>query len=71
LQALDASGFTKEITQRIIIKTFVPAMHRTVLIVIRNADQVGKLIAPNLTTGFGCTTRAAVKHSIDQPASVD
>jgi hypothetical protein len=46
-------------------------MHRTVLVVIRNADQVWKLIAPNLTTGFGGTTRAAMKHSIDQPASVD
>ena len=41
-------------------------MNRAVVIVITDADQVGKLLTPHLAAGLRGSPRAAVEHRIDQ-----
>ena len=43
-------------------------MHRTVLVVVRHAHQVGELVAPDHAAGLRDATGTAVEHSIDQLA---
>jgi hypothetical protein len=71
IHPVHAAGFWEALAQARRSKAFLPSMDRTVLVMVRDAHEVRKLLAPDHPAGFRDATRTAVEHRIDQFAAMD
>ena len=69
-QHLDAQGaadLAKGLAQQLRRQRLLPILHRTEIVQVGHADQIGQLLVPDFTAVFGtCATAAAVKNRFQQ-----
>jgi hypothetical protein len=67
----DTVDFYKGATQFLGLKGLAPITHRTDLVEIGDASEIGKLTIPDFTTVFGIATTTTVEYGINQTATIE
>ena len=67
---MGSADLGKSLLELLGLKTLLPGLHRACLVKIGHADQVGQLLAPEVTAVFGRAATAAVENRIGQTGAI-